>query len=58
MKIIVDSNILFSFFWRQSVVKRILFLEAFTFLSPAYALKEINKYQDEITKSKNNALAV
>ncbi|MBS3136909.1 hypothetical protein J4232_00620 [Candidatus Woesearchaeota archaeon] len=48
MKIIVDSNILFSFFWRQSVVKRILFLEAFTFLSPAYALKEINKYQDEI----------
>ncbi len=45
---IVDTNILFTFFWENSFTKGILIDQDFEFFSPVYALEEINKYKEEI----------
>lgn len=48
MKFVVDTNILFTFFWENSFTKGILIDQDFQFFSPEYALKEINSNIDEI----------
>ena len=48
MKFVVDTNILFTFFWENSFTKGILIDQDFQFFSPEYALKEINNNIDEI----------
>ncbi|MBU2615850.1 MAG: hypothetical protein KKC19_01990 [Nanoarchaeota archaeon] len=44
MKFVVDTNILFSFFRKDSLIKKILESPSCTFHSPFLALKEIEKY--------------
>ena len=48
MKFVVDTNILFTFFWENSFTKGILIDQNFQFFSPEYALKEINDNKNEI----------
>ena len=48
MKFVVDTNILFTFFWENSFTKGILIDQDFQFFSPEYALKEINSHINEI----------
>ncbi len=47
MKLVVDTNVLFTFFWKNSVFKNIS-EKAVELYSPEYALEEINRYESEI----------
>ena len=47
MKLVVDSNVLFTFFWKNSVLHNIL-KQPIELFSPQYALEEINKYAKEL----------
>ncbi len=48
MKIVVDTNILFSFFWKNSLTRRLLLTSNFDLISSEFALEELNKYSGEI----------
>jgi len=48
MKFVVDTNILFTFFWKNSFTKGLLVDQDLEFFAPEFALEEINKYSDEI----------
>lgn len=48
MNIVVDTNVLITFFWKHSVFQKILAKGYFTLYAPEYALEEINKYQRHI----------
>ena len=48
MKLVVDSNVLFTYFWKDSVVESILAKKNVTLFTPEYALEEIRKYAQEI----------
>ncbi len=50
MKFVADTNILFTFFWRDSLLKKILEKKKVQLISPEYALNEIYKYKEEIRK--------
>ena len=49
MIFVVDSNVLFTFFWKDSAFEGIVSKEIKLF-SPEFALKEINKHSSEIMK--------
>ena len=53
MKIVVDTNILFSFFWSGSFTKKLLVSGRFDLISPEIALKEIRKYSKDIQRKVN-----
>ncbi len=48
MRLVVDTNILFSFFWKGSFLAKIMVLQELELFSPEYALEEIKKYEKEI----------
>ena len=48
MRIVVDTNILFSYFWKGSFTKSLLEKPEFKLISPIYALEELEKYKKEI----------
>jgi predicted nucleic acid-binding protein len=48
MKFVADTNVLFSFFWKNSVTYKLLL--KLDIYSPEYALEEIKKYEKEIMK--------
>ena|SRR3989338_8260006 len=50
MKLVIDSNVLFTFFWEDSVIRNILTTKYMDLVSPEFALGEINKYQDDIIR--------
>ncbi len=50
MKIVVDSNILFTFFWKKSVFHIISIKQDLDLVAPEFALEEINKHKVEIMK--------
>ena len=50
MNIIVDSNILFTFFWKNSTFSILSKRKELKLFAPEYALEEIRKYEDEIIK--------
>jgi len=50
MKLIVDTNILFSFFWKKSVTRKLLVTSNFELVSPITALKELKRYSEEIMR--------
>ncbi len=50
MKCVVDTNILFSFFWENSLTKKLLITTNLELMSPEIALKEIKNYKNEIIK--------
>ena len=50
MRLVVDMNILFSFFKKQTFTRRILTRNDLILYAPSYALEEIKRYEDEIKK--------
>lgn len=48
MKIAVDTNILFSFFWQESLTRKLLIASNIELISPELAVKELIKYSNEI----------
>ncbi len=50
MRIVVDTNVLFSFFWQASLTRKLLITSNFELISPTIALEEIKKYSSEICK--------
>jgi len=55
MRIVVDTNILFSFFWKESLTKKLIDNPSFNLVSPETALLELKKYKEEIkNKTKIN----
>ena len=50
MKFVVDSNVLFTFFWKDSFTKGILIDQDFKFFAPELALDEIRRNSEEIIK--------
>lgn len=48
MKLVVDTNILITYFWSNSVFRSLSTNQDLEFVSPEYALGEINKHQKEI----------
>lgn len=48
MKIVIDTNILFSYFWEKSITKKIINSNYLKLYSPVFALSEIEKYKKEI----------
>ncbi|MBU3906948.1 MAG: PIN domain-containing protein [Nanoarchaeota archaeon] len=50
MKIAVDTNVLFSFFWQESLTRKLLITSNFELISPELALEEIEKYAQEIKR--------
>ena len=50
MKFVVDANVLFSFFWKDSFTKRLLIGKYFELCSPEFSLEEIDRYRDEIMR--------
>ena len=47
MKLVLDTNQLYSFFWKGSLIKRLLLAEHDIY-SPEFALKELDKHKSEI----------
>lgn len=50
MRIVVDSNILFSFFWKDSTFSELCERKELQLISSEYALEEIKNYKEEIMK--------
>lgn len=44
MNAVVDTNVLFNFFWRDSFIRKILISPGNKFYSPELAVKELEKY--------------
>src|SRR3989344_1429114 len=47
MRLVLDTNVLFSFFWKGSLIKKLLRSEHDLY-SPKFALKELDKHKLEI----------
>lgn len=50
MHLVVDTNILFSFFWKDSITKKIIETIPLTLISPEISIRELKKYSKEISK--------
>ena len=50
MELVVDTNVMFSFFWKGSMVKKLLMDQDVLLFAPEFALEEINKYEKEIIR--------
>ena len=50
MKIVVDTNILFSFFWKESITRKLIINLQNSLIAPEKARKELKKYSNEIIK--------
>src|SRR3989344_541856 len=48
MKFVVDSNVLFTFFWKDSFTKGILVDQDFDFFAPELSLEEIRRNSQHI----------
>ncbi|MFT4261195.1 MAG: PIN domain-containing protein [Candidatus Woesearchaeota archaeon] len=53
MNIVVDTNILITFFWKENVFEKMIKKYKINCYSPEFALEEINKYQSIIIKKAN-----
>ena len=53
MRLVVDSNILFTFFWKTSLFHRVSLKQKLDLIAPEFTLEEINKYQKDIMKKAN-----
>ena len=50
MKFVVDTNILFTFFWKDSFTKGLLVDQDLELFSPELALAEVNRHEKDILK--------
>lgn len=48
MRLVVDTNILFSVFWKRSMLPRVMASQELELYSPEFALEEIKRYEQEI----------
>lgn len=48
MKIVIDTNIIISALLKDSMTRKIILSQKFTFLTPDYTLEEIQKYEEYI----------
>ena len=48
MKLVINSNILFSFFWNDSFTKKIILMPSLELYAPFFFFKEMDKYIDGI----------
>ena len=48
MELVIDTNILYSYFWKQSFTRKVLLSQKIRLVAPEFALEEINKYQQDI----------
>lgn len=48
MRLVVDSNILFTFFWKDSTFSKLCTRSDLALIAPEFALEEIKKYNKEI----------
>lgn len=48
MKLIADTNILITYFWKESVFQKMLEKARMQIITPDYAIKEIKEHQKEI----------
>jgi len=44
LKLVVDTNILFAFFWKNSVIANIIKTKALDLYTPEFSLNELSKY--------------
>ena len=49
MKVVLDTNVLFTWFWKESILQK----KILSCYAPEWALKELQKYQQEIQKKAN-----
>src|SRR3989344_8692851 len=56
MKLVVDSNVLFTFFWKDSAFKSIILKKNFELFSPESSLEEIKKYTPVMMKKTDLSL--
>lgn len=58
MKLVVDSNVLFTWFWEQSVFRKLIKAGLPELVAPSFALVELKKYEKHIrAKTKLSASA-
>src|SRR3989344_5571482 len=50
MKFVVDTNILYTFFWKTSLTNKVLLTQDLELFSPEFALEEINLHKQDILK--------
>ena len=50
MKLIVDSNVLFTFFWKNATATDLFVFQHLELFTPQFTLKEVEKYTHEIMK--------
>lgn len=50
MELVVDTNILYTFFWKKSLARKILMKTNLGLFSPEFALEEINAHESDILK--------
>jgi len=50
MKLIIDTNILYTYFWKGSITKKLIMNRDIELFSPEFALEEINKHKLDIIK--------
>jgi predicted nucleic acid-binding protein len=48
LKLIIDTNVMFSFFWKNSITKKLLLNQNNLLFAPEFALEELKKYEKEI----------
>lgn len=53
MKIVIDTNVLFTWFWNKSILQNILQKKILTCYAPQLALNELQKYRQEIQEKAN-----
>jgi len=50
MELVVDTNIMYSFFWEKSLTRKLLMKMDLKLFSPEFALEEINAHKPDILK--------
>lgn len=50
MKFVVDTNILYTFFWEYSLTHKVLLRQDLELFAPEFALEEINLHKQDILK--------
>ncbi len=48
MRVVADTNVLFSFFWEDSIIRQIIMSSNTEILSPEFAVDELKKYSSLI----------
>lgn len=50
MELVVDTNVLYTYFWKGSFARRVLMRMGLKLFSPEFALEEINAHESDIAK--------